>query len=145
MGIKSLFIKYKRIIIYAVVGCINTLVDMAVYYLLVILTAIPLGGAQAIGYSCGVLCSFILNRTVTFKDRDGGKLYVQIFRFLIVNGVSLLVSVYGIQLLTALFDSKYWAKPVVTIVTMLINYIGYNLIVFNKKKGNHTDQEGDVR
>jgi len=145
MGIKSLFMKYRRIIIYAAVGCINTLVDMAIYYLLVIFTAIPEGGAQAIGYSCGVLCSFILNRTVTFKDRDGGKLYVQIFRFLIINGVSLLVSIYGIELLTGLFNSKYWAKPVITIVTMLINYIGYNLIVFNKKKEDHTDQEGDAR
>ena len=81
----------------------------------------------------GLICSFILNHSITFKDAEKGNTFYVITRFIIVNAVSLLVGMYGIRQLT-LYVDRYSAKILITFVTMAINYIGYKLFVFRIKE-----------
>jgi len=88
---------------------------------------------QAIGYMSGLVCSFILNRTYTFKDTEKGNTFYRIARFVFVNAISLAVGMFGIGQI-AKYVNKYIAKVLITFVTMTINYIGYKLFVFKIKE-----------
>ena len=92
---------------FCVVGGINTLVDMGIFSLIYYvflgvseaLYSIPLvisyfSGNEALyplpfaaGYLCGVACSFVLNKLVTFRDKGSAKR--QWLPFLLINLVTL--------------------------------------------------------
>jgi putative flippase GtrA len=114
-------------------GCVNTIVDFGTFTLLNVFTPIPLALCQAGGYTAGVISSFVLNRNVTFKDGKNTGIFSQLWRFICVNGVSLLVSTFGIQWLTVLGLNEYIAKVIILVITTLINYVGYKLLVFKVK------------
>jgi putative flippase GtrA len=52
---------------FGAVGLANTLVDIAVFWLLTALAGLPPLLANVASFSCGALCSFTLNRTWTFR------------------------------------------------------------------------------
>lgn len=129
-AIRALVIKYRRFIIFAVIGGINTGVDFLVFKAAGAFTALAVEYCQAAGYTAGIICSFILNQTFTFRDSEKGKTSFKIVRFLIVNAASLGISMYGIKLLVGSGLNENIAKIIIIGVTMIINYIGYKLFVF---------------
>jgi putative flippase GtrA len=131
--LKELFNKHRHFILYAMSGCVNTVVDFGVFTLLNVFTPLALAFCQAGGYIAGVISSFILNRNVTFKDGRNTGIFSQLWRFICVNGVSLLVSTFGIQWLTSGGLNDYIAKVIILVITTLINYVGYKLLVFKVK------------
>ena len=133
-SVRSLMLKHKRAILFLVIGGINTAVDYLVFTGVDMFTPIAVEYCQGIGYSAGLISSFILNQTITFKDGEKSKAVPRIARFIMVNAVSLVISMYGIKLLTAFGLNKYVAKAIITLVTMAINYIGYKLFVFRVKE-----------
>ncbi len=130
--LKALIIKHKRFILYALVGALNTVVDFLMFTLFYRLIGLPEGWSQVIGYISGILCSFLLNSNVTFKDKtvSTGK---SALRFIIVNGVSLGVSTLAIELLIGAGLQWIIAKLLITVLVALINYVGYKLVVFKVK------------
>lgn len=133
-NIGSLLIKYKRVILFLVIGGINTAVDFLVFTAAGYLTPLAVEYCQACGYCAGLISSYILNQTFTFRDAEKGGTSMKIIRFVAVNAVSLGVSMYGIRLFISLGLHKYVAKAIITVVTMVINYIGYKLFVFKIKE-----------
>ncbi|MGI6028357.1 MAG: GtrA family protein [Candidatus Heteroscillospira sp.] len=135
---KELITRYMRVIKFGAVGIVNTAVDFLVFTMASELLVMKPAGAQSLGYGAGIVCSFVLNRFVTFsdakKERGAGQ-FMRIVRFLVVNGVSWAVSAGLIELFTGLGMWKYLAKLVVTGVTMVLNYFGYKILVFNIKEG----------
>ena len=125
------FEKHRRVITFSAVGAANTLVDFAVFTLLYRYFSVGLEISQAAGYTVGIINSFILNRGVTFKKGSTTRLEAQIFRFILVNGVSLLLSIACIRAL-AEGAGMYAlaAKIIVTPLVMAVNYLGYKIIVF---------------
>lgn len=127
--LKALFQKFRRLILFCITGCINTLVDFGVFTVCAELLHFGAGVSQAAGYVSGVVCSFLLNKNLTFRDGHG-KAGRQVLLFILVNAVSLGVSSFLISLLTAAELNKYLAKIIVTLVSMCINYFGYKHLVF---------------
>jgi len=134
-GILSLIARYKRPLLYIIVGGINTGVDFVAFQLLYFFT--PLAGAvcQGISYTLGVTCSFILNRKLTFRDHVQAAITRQAGKFLLVNLASLLVSVAGMHLLIQAGMSAPVAKIAITGVTAVMNYFGYKWFVFGIRGG----------
>ncbi len=133
-NIGSLIVRYKRVILFLIIGGINTAVDYLVFTAAELATPLPIEYSQACGYIAGIISSFILNQAFTFRDAEKSNSVIKIVRFILVNAVSLGVSMYGIKLLTLLGLNKYVAKTIITVVTMAINYIGYKLFVFRVKE-----------
>lgn len=129
------FIKLRRsFIIYCLVGVTNTIVDFLVFTALTELGVKSTALCQAGGYCAGVLCSFLLNRNVTFKKSEkSGSLAFELISFIVLNAVSLFVGMLLIKLLVGLSLSKYMAKIAVTVITALINYFGYKILVFGSR------------
>ena len=131
--IMRLINKFKRLIAFGIVGCINTGVDFLVFLLMSDIFGASLWASQAAGYLTGASVSFILNKTVTFKD---GKIRMnqQILRFVIVNVTSFFVSTNLIEWIVLQGVDYRISKILVTGVVVVINYFGYKLLVFGVKE-----------
>ncbi|MBQ1351530.1 MAG: GtrA family protein [Oscillospiraceae bacterium] len=132
---KALFQKYRQFILYYMVGTINTVIDFSIYSGVFFLTGQSLP-SQTAGYLAGVVSSFCLNRGITFREENEGNILFQMATFFMVNLVSLGVSLGLIYLLTSFFGlNGYLAKIPTLLITSLINYFGYKLLVFKGKRG----------
>ncbi|MCX7882389.1 MAG: GtrA family protein [Brevinematales bacterium] len=117
---------------FGIVGGINTMVDMGVFFLVVWMGSPP-EIAQVLGYSMGTVNSFLWNKNFTFRDKESldiGK----IVRFLTVNLLSLALSVGALYGLLLVGIALKRAKILVTVLTLLLNFLGYRVWVFSPRK-----------
>ena len=131
--IVDLIKKHRRFITFGIVGCINTLVDFSVFTLLGELAGWNTVASHVAGYCCGIFCSFMLNRGVTFKDTSAGFFRSRLLRFVAVNCATLTVSSGLIAALTGIGIQRYFSKAAVALCVMVMNYFGSKHFVFNKK------------
>lgn len=131
IGSRSFNNKITELIRFSSVGVINTLIDFTVFTFLTYALSINISFSQAAGYGSGVINSFIMNRSWTFKQEKQGQLGRQLVNFIIINVISLgLSSVLIGALVNSAGISVLVAKLIVTLVTQAINYLGYKRIVF---------------
>lgn len=118
----------RQFIIFSVVGLINTGIHYCVFLFLYRFININYLVASVVGYSCGLLNSFILNKKWTFKTINVRK-DLELIKFIIVNVVALGVNIIGLKffveamgirpeisqiaaigfsLVTNFFGNKYW-------------------------------------
>lgn len=135
---------------FAIVGVLNTLVDFAVFQTLNLLLG-WVYAAQVLGYTFGVINSYLWNSNWTFREQRT-RSFREIALFLVVNLASLGVSLGMIWLCREVFGvTNEWvagwmpaflsgfikgdtvAKLIATAVAIMVNYIGNRLFVFNKK------------
>lgn len=111
------------------VGAVNTGVDFAVFAVLSNMGVLLLM-AQCVSYTCGVLNSFLLNRSWTFRGSSQSS--GQLVRFSALN-VSTLSITYG--LLVYFHQSLVWplliCKLFATGASVVINYLGNRLWIFS--------------
>jgi putative flippase GtrA len=122
---------FGELIRFAVVGVLNTGVDMAIFFLLTWF-GISYVTAQVISYSCGTANSYLLNKFWTF--RSSGRSYSEIARFIIVNLASLGISLACLALLHDRAGiGLVVAKVAATGAALAVNFIGNKLWVFKGK------------
>lgn len=123
---------------FCTVGLANTAVDFSAFFLLNVL-GVPYLIAQIIAYSAGVINSYFFNRKWTF-GRTGRANGAEAVKFIIVNGLSLLISSQLLFVLYALNHRELWlAKVGATAGGIVVNFIGSRLWVFTENtqiKGN---------
>ena len=134
---------------FAIVGVLNTLVDFAVFQTLN-LTLGWVYAAQILGYTFGVINSYLWNSNWTFREQRTRSAKEMIL-FLLVNVASLGVSLGMIWLLREVFGvTNEWvaqwmpkalagfikgdtvAKLIATVFAIAVNYLGNRLFVFKK-------------
>ena len=108
------------------VGLVNTLVGLGIitggmYFL----KLNPLA-ANAIGYSVGIVVSFVLNGRVTFGQRSLSRM--MFFRFLTVAALAYVANVVTLALLVGY--NAYIAQMAGMIVYTLINFVGCRAFAF---------------
>jgi putative flippase GtrA len=118
----------REFIKFALVGLLNTGVDVTIFFLLT-RAEVPYLAAQIVSYSCGAANSYLLNKLWTF--RSCGLSYAEMVRFATVNLVSLGISV---ALLAFLHDQAGLglaaAKAGATVCALAANFLGNKLWVF---------------
>lgn len=143
--IKALYQKHRSFVLYAIAGVINTIMDYLTYIAL-LTCMLPVEVCQACGHIVGVIISFLMNRNFAFRQARGQNPLAQGLRFLIINTITLIVSVVLISLFSRILPiSLYLVKIPVTVFTTLISYTGYKFFVFkdrdNKKKDGGTEND----
>jgi putative flippase GtrA len=128
--------KLKHLSRFSVVGVANTAVDFLAFTLCQQIIGIGYTLSQVIGYSCGVLNSFIFNKRWTFKDNNSNKnVLYEMVQFIAVNAVSLLITIYAMKfLIKGMNLNLYAAKILVTLLAQVTNFFGYKLWVFGRGK-----------
>lgn len=115
------------------VGVLNTLVDLALYF--VFTRWLGLGGqpaiAKAISYSVGVLNSFLLNRIWTFQAR--GSSWVSLIPFILSSLVGLAINTGMLQLcLVTLRLPEIIAIGAATASSLIWNFLVSKFLIFRK-------------
>ena len=140
---------------FAIVGVLNTLVDFAVFQTLN-LTLGWVYAAQVLGYTFGVINSYLWNSNWTFR-KERTKSFREMSLFLLVNILSLCVSLGVMWLcrevlgvtnawaagwmpasLSGFIKGDTIAKLIATCFSIVVNYVGNRLFVFNGK-GKHEE------
>ncbi len=122
----------SQLIKFGLVGFLNTAVDFGVFTLLTAVVGLGSTISHIISYTCGVLNSYFINRTWTFKQSSKSN-PMEFLKFLLVNMASLGLSTLVLNYLeTGANLSVYLAKAVATICSMAINFVGSKLLVFKK-------------
>ncbi|WP_248926686.1 GtrA family protein [Paenibacillus hamazuiensis] len=126
----------RQLLKFNAVGVANTLLDMAVYALLV-WTGVPYYFAQTVSYSCGIVNSYYLNKRWTFGQTEAAKTPNRSFvKFAALNAFSLAVSLLCLHIFMAQFGLSNTASKIgTTLLTMGITFAGSKLWVFSSRGG----------
>lgn len=125
--------KLKLLSRFSVTGVLNTIIDFAIFTICESLLGIHYTISQIIGYSCGVVNSFVFNKKWTFDNTNSHKkTFHELFQFTIVNIISLIVTLIFIKVLVNNFNiNVYVSKIIVTLIAQVINFLSYKIWVFN--------------
>ncbi len=117
---------------FAIVGVGNTLIDMGVYALLAQFMGFDPYLSQVVSYSCGMLNSYVLNRSWTFRSR--ARFFgPALIRFVCFNLLMLGVSTGLLYLfLDRMGLHKMVAKVLATGFTLCLNFVASRLWVFRE-------------
>ena len=124
--------EFFKLVKFGITGVMNTLVDFVVFMLLTSV-GLNLYFSQVLSYGCGMLNSYIVNRSWTFKAK--GKFFgSQMMRFVIANLTLLAISVLLLWLFTdKLGLIKIVAKLFTTAIIMLAGFSVNRLWVFKDR------------
>lgn len=133
---KSFLLKVKNSSIYTfikfgITGVINTLINFLVFTLLSVILNFNIYFSEIIAYSCGMLNSYIVNRSWTFTTTD--KFWSnQLIKFILTNLAVMLLSLLLLNIFTEKFLlSKIISKVFATIITTITNFLISKLWVYN--------------
>ena len=115
---------------FAVVGVANTLIDMGIYAVLAQVLGWNPYLSQVVSYSCGMLNSYVFNRSWTFRSRSGF-FSPALVRFVLLNLAMLGVSTLLLYLfLDGMGLQKMLAKAAATGITLCLNFAANRIWVF---------------
>ncbi len=136
--IKELYLSYKEIINYLIVGGLTTVVSLSVYYLCVSTfldpaSPVQLQIANIIAWVVAVTFAYVTNRRYVFESNsaslieEAGKFYA--------SRISTLLMDMGIMFFTVslLHMNDKLAKLIVQVVVTVANYVLSKYIVFKKQ------------
>ncbi len=147
--IKALFQKYREFIVYVIVGCCTTLLNLGIYILCVALMGEKLYQvANVIAWIISVTFAFVMNKLVVFvsKAKDPGTVLKEAAGFYGARLFSLVLESGGLWLLIDLLKFKniafhfiiditgsMIAKFLMLIVVTISNYIFSKFVVFRRR------------
>lgn len=148
--LKALWTKYKEIITYLIFGVLTTVVSWGSYALFALLlektnlgTTTTVSIANVLSWICAVAFAYVTNKLWVF-DSKSWKLAIvwkEIVTFVtarLATGVLEWVGVpflVGIGMDQTIFGVKgAWAKILVSVLVVILNYVFSKLIIFRKKK-----------
>lgn len=125
--------KFKNLSRFSIIGVLNTLMDFAIFTIFHSLFEVNYAVSQILGYSFGVINSFVFNKNWTFGDRNANKKTIREFlQFIVINLISLAITIIFMKLLIKNLElNVYIAKIIVTFIAQVTNFLGYKLWVFN--------------
>ena len=115
--------KIYTFIKFGITGFANTLINFLVFTLLSVVLNLNMYFSEIFAYSCGMLNSYIVNRSWTFTTSE--KFWSkQLIKFVITNLAVMLLSLLLLNIFTEqLLMSKLVAKIFATIITTVVNFI----------------------
>lgn len=125
----------KQIFLFCVVGIVGFIVDTAVLYLLK--SILGLYGARGVSFISAVFSTWLLNRSITFKERRYTHWYQEFayyFAYMIVGGVINLT----IYMLLVAMSSTIAQYPIIgvaagSVTGMMVNYLSSKFLIFKNK------------
>jgi len=137
----------RKIVRFALLGVTVTVLELIVFYLFnLFLSNVP---AQGASYAVGAVYSYLLHRRFTFKTKSK-IISAEFVRFLIVNGISLILGMAAMFVLTDVMHimgtplKDLASKAIAMFSTTICNYIGNRLWVFKATEEDTADKTEDT-
>lgn len=133
---RSLWEKYRSILIYIIFGVLTTAVNYLVYIPCLNLLGLSASVSNIIAWCVAVLFAFLTNKPFVFESKDwSAKTVVPEFtKFVGTRVASGLVETLILLVTADLlgWNGNIW-KLVTNVIVVILNYIGSKLLVFRKK------------
>ncbi|MDD3401118.1 MAG: GtrA family protein [Eubacteriales bacterium] len=142
---------FVQLIKFALVGATNTIVDLVITRIVMAITGWDYV-AKIIGFICGVVNSYILNSSWTFRA-ERKRSFSEMAKFLAVNVVVLGVSLglkwlfqsvigmdtwwmntMGSNWFSNIINGEYFCTLCATVICIFVNFAGNKLFVFKSEK-----------
>ena len=121
---------------FALVGVVNTLIDLAVFVVGYNFLHLQLVPANLLAWFVAVSCSYVMNSTFTFAAESGRKLRWRDYGAFVASGVVGAVA-NTTTLVLASFVVPVWAAKAMAIgVSFLVNFSMSHFVVFRKRAEN---------
>ncbi len=142
MSVNSFFKKYKDIILYIIFGIATTVINFAVYTVLVKFLSQDMTLSNLISWVISVTFAFITNKIFVFSSRSFKaktlfKESISFYSSRIITGIIEIIFptvLFQIGLDFELFGIKgFVAKAIVNVVIIILNYVFSKLFVFKRK------------
>ena len=139
----ELYRKYRELIVYFIVGCLTTLVNWAVYAAGVEWGGWSVAVSNTVAWIAAVAFAYITNKVWVFRSFNWSPAYILREAMLFVSARILtgLFEIVAVPLLVKLgmdqelFGVKgMWAKILVSVIVLILNYVFSKLIIFKRKK-----------
>lgn len=129
--IRNLFIRYRNLVLYGIIGVFCTLIDYSIFYWFTNMFMLTYIFANIISVTSGLTLSFILNRTYNFKVKD------QVFkRFIIFYSTGMLGLLISTGILIILIDmmeiQQEMAKVLSIVVVVMMQYLFNRFVTFKE-------------
>ena len=153
---KALFIKYREIISYLFWGVMTTVVSWVTYSLLISLfgteaklsvfgisVSLNVALANLFSWLCAVLFAFVTNKLFVFRSRSWKSeiLWPELWKFISARIVTGVIEIIAVPTLVPIgLDQEIfgiagsWAKVIVSVAVVILNYVFSKLFVFKKVK-----------
>ena len=133
--IKGFLKKYKDIVLYLLFGMLTTVVNYLVYYPLYNWTDLPAAVCNTIAWIAAVAFAYLTNKPFVFESHDWTAKTVlpELGKFVACRLGSGLLETAAILLFVDIltFDGNI-AKLIISVLVVILNYIGSKFIVFKK-------------
>lgn len=133
---RTLFEKYRELILYVFFGGLTTLVDWASYWMMTDLLHVPYMAAAFLSQVFSILFAYVTNRRFVFESRVRGvrAVAVEMVKFFGARGVSLLLNMLVMFLgVDLLHGNDKAVKIAASVLVVIANYIFSKLFVFRNK------------
>ena len=141
--IKVLYIKYKEIINYLIVGILTTFVSLSTYFLTINVmlpekSDLNVQIANIISWICAVTFAYYTNRIYVFQSSSKNKEKAkEIIKFFTSRILSLIIDMFLMYILYSVLKvDDSISKLIVQVVVTILNYIFAKIVVFNRKSLN---------
>lgn len=137
--IKEIYLKYKEIINYLIVGALTTVIALVTYYLCVFTildpnNAVQLQIANVISWISGVIFAYITNRKFVFESNNTN-LVKEATSFVGARLVTLLIDMLTMFIMVTLLRlNDKISKLVAQVIVIILNYVFSKIFVFKKDK-----------
>lgn len=133
---RSLWEKYRSILIYIIFGVLTTAVNYLVYIPCLNLLGLSASVSNVIAWCVAVLFAFLTNKPFVFESKDwSAKTVVPEFTKFV--GTRVASGLLETVILLVTVDMLGWNgiiwKLVTNVIVVILNYIGSKLLVFRKK------------
>ena len=131
--IQSNFSNLSQFLVFCGIGIFNTGVHYLVFLFLFKIIGIWYLASSAIGYICGMMNSYILNRYVTFRLRYSPN-FTEFMKFIVVNLVSMGLNLAVLALLVNFGNLIPEIAQVISILASLfVNFVGNKVWTFSTR------------
>ena len=120
-----------RIARFSIVGVLNTIIDIGVFFVLVWWVEMPLIPANLLAFGAAVANSYVFNRSWTFKASIVAASTGHVSRFVLLSGVGVLIATGALWLLQQVGFAIPAAKLLSIGVGMTWNYLTMRHLVFS--------------
>lgn len=137
--IKQLFVKYEEIIVYLIVGVINTIVSWAACFLVGLFLDPDISWQNfiinTVGWIAGVVFGYFANRKYVFKSTNP-EMMKEFIGFAGGRLSTWAMDIVLMFVLVNLIHMDYWIAKIFisSVLVMIANYLLSKFLVFKKKK-----------
>ncbi len=119
-----------KAISFALVGVVNTLIDLGIFLLGYNMMGLPLVPANVLAWLVAVTGSYVMNSFITFAAESGGRLRWQSYGTFVASGIAGVIANTGVLVVASYWIPVLAAKLLAILASFVVNFSLSHFVVF---------------